>query len=84
MKVFLDNVPGFVIQEAIVNQVPRLFRPELVFAMEPDLVEKIASESEAKRFQREELNRKLGTLNAGYAICKQYIARGNSSRSSHL
>jgi hypothetical protein len=46
--------------------------------MELDLVKKIASESEAKRLQREELTRKLGTLDAGYGICKQYVARGNS------
>ncbi|KAL9613031.1 MAG: hypothetical protein Q9167_002421 [Letrouitia subvulpina] len=76
MKVFLDNVPSLVIQETIVNQVPRMFCPESVFAMESDLVSKIASESEAKRLQREELTRKLGTLEAGYRICKQYTAWG--------
>ncbi|KAI4226462.1 MAG: hypothetical protein LQ349_006877, partial [Xanthoria aureola] len=78
MKVFLDNVPSLVIQETIVNEVPRMFCPESVFAMESDLVKKIASESEAKRLQREELTRKLGTLDAGYGICKQYVARGGS------
>ena len=78
MKVFLDNVPSLVIQETVVNQVPRMFCPESVFAMESDLVKKITSESEVKRLQREELTRKLGTLNAGYSICKQYVARGSS------
>ncbi|KAK3173245.1 hypothetical protein OEA41_006574 [Lepraria neglecta] len=78
MEVFLDNVPSLVIQETIVNQVPRMLCPESVFAMESDLVKKIASESEAKRLQREELTRKLGTLEAGYGICKQCVARGSS------
>ena len=78
MRVFLDNVPSLVIQETVVNQVPRMFCPESVFAMESDLVKKIASESENKRLQREELTRKLGTLDAGYGICKQYVARGNT------
>lgn len=78
MKVFLDNFPSLVIQETVVNQVPRMLCPESVFAMESDLVKKIASESEAKRLQREELTRKLGTLDAGYGICKQYVARGDS------
>ena len=77
MKVFLDNVPSLVIQETIVNQVPRMFCPESVFSMESDLVRKIASESEAKKLQREELTRKLGTLDAGHRICKQYVAWGS-------
>ena len=80
MKVFLDNVPSLVIQETIVNQVPRMFCPESVIAMKSDLVQKIASESEVKRIQREELTRKLGTLEAGYGICKQCVARGTSGR----
>ena len=78
MKVFLDNVPTLVIQETIVNQLPRMFCPESVFAMKSDLVEKIASESEARRLQREEFIRKLGTLETGYGICKQYVGRANS------
>ena len=77
MKVFLDNVPTLVIQETIVNQVPRMFCPESVFTMESDLVKKIAAESEIKRLRREELTRKLGTLTAGYGICKQCVIRGN-------
>ena len=78
MKVFLDNIPSLVIQETIVNQVPRMFCLDSVFAMESDLVRKIASESEAKKLQREELTRKLATLHAGYGICKQYVAWGSS------
>ena len=77
MKVFLDNVPSLPIQETVVNQVPGMFCPESVFAMESDLVKKVASESEAKTFQRGELTRKLATLDAGYSICKQYVARGD-------
>ena len=78
MKVFLDNIPTLVIQETIVNHVPRMFCPESVFAMESDLIRKIASESEVKRLRREELIRKLGTLDAGHSICKQYVARRSS------
>ncbi|KAL9002660.1 MAG: hypothetical protein Q9188_004427 [Gyalolechia gomerana] len=84
LKVFLDNVPSLVIQETIVNQVPVMFCPESVFAMDSDMVKKVASESEVKRLQREELTRKLGTLNAGYGICKQYVARGNSGLKERL
>ena len=78
MKVFLDNVPSLVIQQPIVNQMPSIFCPESVFAMDTDLVKKITSESDAKRIQREELKRKLATLDTGHQICKQYIARGSS------
>ncbi|KAL8657071.1 MAG: hypothetical protein Q9226_002279 [Calogaya cf. arnoldii] len=38
MEVFLDNVPSLIIQETVVNQVPRMLWPESVFAMESDLV----------------------------------------------
>ena len=78
MKVFLDNVLTFVIQETIVNQLPRIVCPESVFAMKSDLVEMIASESEARRLQREEFIRKPGTLETGYDIC---ICLGNEDLS---
>ena len=78
MKVFLDDVPSLVIQQTIVNRVPHMFSPASVFAMGSDLVEKIASESEAKRLQREALLQKLRTLDTGYNICKRYVARGCS------
>ena len=83
MKVFLDNVLSLVIQETLINPVPFMFCSESVFAIKSDLVKKITSEFKIKRFQREELTQKFETLNAGYNICKQYVAQASFSKFSH-
>lgn len=75
MKLFVDNVPTLAVEAVIIAQVPSMFCPKSVFAMDSELVSKVASESEEKKLYREELNRKLGTLDNGRQICKQYSAR---------
>lgn len=85
MKLFVDNVPTLAIQAVIIAQVPSMFCPKSVFAMDSELVSKIASESEEKKLYREELSRKLGTLDSGRQICKQYAARTtNSGKCSNM
>jgi hypothetical protein len=75
MKLFTDNVPTLVIQASIVRGMHNILCPTNVFAMDPELVAKIAGESEDKVLEREELLRKLATLEAGSRICNQYALR---------
>ncbi|KAH6676259.1 dynamin family protein [Halenospora varia] len=78
MKLFIDNVPNLVVRAIIVSRLPSLFCPKSVFAMDPDLVKKIASETEDKRLQRQEITVKLKALEAGNDLCKQYALRVTS------
>jgi hypothetical protein len=78
MKLFIDNVPNLVVRAIIASRLPSLFCPKSVFAMNPELVKKIASETEDKRLQRQEISVKLKALEAGNDLCKQYALRATS------
>jgi hypothetical protein len=58
-----------------------MFCPKSVFAMSPDLVKKIASETEDKTIRRQEISDKLMALEAGNDLCKQYALRVTSGQS---
>jgi hypothetical protein len=57
MKLFIDNVPNLVVRAIIASHLPSMFCPKSVFAMDPALVTKVASETEDKRVE----GAKLGT-----------------------
>lgn len=78
MKLFIDNVPNLVVRTVIASQLTSMFCPKSVFAMEPDLVTKIAAESEDKKLRRQEISEKLKALEAGNILCKQYALRVTS------
>lgn len=46
--------------------------------MSPDLVKKIASETEEKTIRRQDISNKLMALEAGNDLCKQYALRVTS------
>ena len=79
MKLFIDNVPNLVVRANIASRLSTLFCPKLVFAMKPELVTKIASESEEKKAQRQDIGSRLAALEAGNDLCKQYALRVTSS-----
>jgi len=78
MKLFVDNVPNLVVRAIIASRLPSMFCPKSVFAMDPELVKDIASETEDKRLRRQEINDKLKALEAGNNLCKQYALRVTS------
>jgi len=78
MRLFIDNVPNLVVRATIASRLPSMFCPKSVFAMEPDLVKKIASETEDNRLKRQEITVKLTALEAGNGLCKQYALRVTS------
>lgn len=77
MKTFMDNVPKLAIRAPMVLKVPSMLCPTSVYAIDSDLVTKIAGESEEKTLLREDLVRKLATLKTGASICKQYAVRSH-------
>jgi hypothetical protein len=82
MKLFIDNVPKLVVRANIASRLSTLFCPKSVFAMDPDTVKKIASETEEKKSQRQEICSRLKSLEAGNDLCKQYALRVISGQSS--
>jgi hypothetical protein len=81
MKLFIDNVPNLVVRAIIASALPSMFCPKSVFAMDVDLVNKIAEETEEKRSRRQEITDKLNALEAGNNLCKQYTLRVTSGES---
>ncbi|KAL2062905.1 hypothetical protein VTL71DRAFT_5977 [Oculimacula yallundae] len=75
MNLFTDNVPTLAIQSPIIREVPKTFCPTAVYMMGSDVVTKIAGESEEKMMERDTILRRLGTLENGARICKQYAKR---------
>jgi hypothetical protein len=78
MKLFIDNVPNLVVRAIIASRLPSMFCPKIVFAMDHDMVSKIAAETEDKRLRRQEISNKLKALEAGNTLCKQYALRVTS------
>ncbi|KAF2795549.1 hypothetical protein K505DRAFT_273051, partial [Melanomma pulvis-pyrius CBS 109.77] len=72
IKLFIDNVPNLVVRAIIASRLPTMFCPKSVYEMSPDLVKKIASETEDKTIRRKEIGDKLMALEAGNDLCKQY------------
>lgn len=75
MKLFIDNIPTLVTEVMLLAPITRMFCPRVVYKMKPEMVARIASESEEKKLKREELSRKLRTLESGWGICRRHVAR---------
>lgn len=75
MKLFIDNIPTLVTEVMLLAPIPRMFCPKVVYKMKPEMIAQIASESEEKKVEREELSRKLETLEIGWGICRRHVAR---------
>ncbi|PMD54742.1 uncharacterized protein K444DRAFT_539458 [Hyaloscypha bicolor E] len=75
MNLFTDNVPTLVVQAPIIREVPKIFCPTAVFSMDPDVINRIAGETEEQIMERDSILRRLATLEKGALICKQYAKR---------
>lgn len=75
LNLFTDNVPTLAIQGPIIREVPNIFCPTAVVSMDPDVVKRIAGETEEKTHERQAILRKLRILENGALICKRYAKR---------
>ena len=78
MMLFIDNVPTLAVQAPILRNLHTILNPRVVNKMDANVIKQIAGESEEKTREREEILRKLATLEAGARICKQYAMRPGS------
>ncbi|KAG4439223.1 hypothetical protein IFR05_005314 [Cadophora sp. M221] len=75
MNLFTDNVPTLAVQAPIIRAIPETFCPTAVYSMPAGVVHHIAGETEEKIIERDAVLRRLGTLEKGALICKQYAKR---------
>ncbi|KAK2811599.1 hypothetical protein FQN50_001941 [Emmonsiellopsis sp. PD_5] len=72
MKTFVDNVAIQVIERELICEIWTIFTPSDVATMPPDLISRIAGETEESQVQRQQLERKLKTLQEGLEICRRH------------
>ncbi|RAL11843.1 uncharacterized protein BO97DRAFT_443556 [Aspergillus homomorphus CBS 101889] len=73
LKRFIDDVAVEVIEVQLIKSLTSLFEPVKVFNMPPELVSRIAGESEESRALREQLNRKIHILGKGLETCRRFV-----------
>src|SRR5690242_3388380 len=68
----MDDVAVEVIEAKLVSAIDDIFSPVKVYQMSPELVSRIAGESEDSRTEREQLSRQLAVLGNGLHTCKRF------------
>ena len=72
LKTFVDNVSMQVVEDFLISDIWSVFSPTDVGQMSPSVISKIAAESTESQALRQQLNRKLQTLERGLAICQRH------------
>ncbi|KAI0116754.1 dynamin family protein [Daldinia grandis] len=73
MKRFVDSIAIEVIEEKLLAALSSILSPVAVFSMAPELVERIAGESQESRVMRDELTKKIDVLQKGSDTCKRFV-----------
>jgi hypothetical protein len=68
----MDDIAVEVIEAKLVSAIDDILSPVKVYQMSPELVSRIAGESEDSRTERELLNRQLAVLGNGLHTCKRF------------
>ncbi|RYP32724.1 hypothetical protein DL767_005058 [Monosporascus sp. MG133] len=72
IKRFIDDVAVEVIEAKLVSVIDDILSPVKVYQMSPELVSRIAGESEDSRTEREQLNKQLEVLRNGLHTCRKF------------
>ncbi|KAH6655546.1 P-loop containing nucleoside triphosphate hydrolase protein [Truncatella angustata] len=72
LKRFLDDIAVEVIEVVLMSALPAILSPVKVYEMAPDLVARIAGETEEVQTMRNQLMRQLAVLSSGAETCKQF------------
>ncbi|KUI71001.1 Interferon-induced GTP-binding protein Mx [Cytospora mali] len=73
MKRFTDDVAVEVVEIKLIQALSEIFSPLAVYSMTPELVGRIAGESEESRHKRDQLNKQLEVLSKGSDFCKRFV-----------
>lgn len=73
LKRFTDDVAVELVEIELIQALSEIFSPVTVFSMQPELVERIAGESDETRSTRDELSKQLEVLGKGSDFCKRFV-----------
>ncbi|ROW06113.1 hypothetical protein VMCG_04580 [Cytospora schulzeri] len=73
MKRFTDDVAIELVELELIQVLPGIFSPITVYSMSPELVERIAGESDEDRLKRDEMTQRLEVLEKGSDFCKRFV-----------
>ncbi|KIX99631.1 uncharacterized protein Z520_04265 [Fonsecaea multimorphosa CBS 102226] len=62
LKTIVDSFGVYAVEQCLLNELPDIFKPEIVFNLDDAMVTRIAGESPGSLAEREELNKKLKVL----------------------
>ncbi|KAL1881850.1 hypothetical protein Daus18300_000903 [Diaporthe australafricana] len=74
LKRFMDDVAIELVEAKLVKALPDIFSPMTVCTMPPDLVCRIAGESDEKLRRREQLEKQADVLGKGSDFCKRFVS----------
>lgn len=73
LKRFIDNVAVDLVETELVAKLCDIFCPISAYEMPPDMIERIARESEDNRRLREQLREQLDVLAQGSDFCRRFM-----------
>ncbi|OKL57356.1 hypothetical protein UA08_07539 [Talaromyces atroroseus] len=73
LKRFVDDVAIHVIEAKLIAHLNNMFSPMTVLSMAPDLVQKVAGESEERRAEREQWAKQREILLKGIETCNRFM-----------
>ncbi|KAJ0117159.1 Interferon-induced GTP-binding protein Mx [Diaporthe amygdali] len=73
LKRFMDDVAIELVEAKLVQVLPDIFSPMTVWSMSPDVVGRIAGESDEKLRRREQLEKQIEVLGKGSVSCKRFV-----------
>ncbi len=80
LKQLVDGVAIQAVEACLIRGLENIMSPSSILEMDPDMVDRIASEPQEHQQQRELLTRKLAVLNSGLETCKHYVSRTTMSK----
>lgn len=69
----MDDVAIELVEAKLVQVLPDIFSPMTVWSMSPDVVGRIAGESDDKMRRREQLEKQIEVLGKGSVFCKRFV-----------
>lgn len=76
MKNFVDDFAIYAVEQEVMETVPKIFNPVTVLALDDDVIEEIAGETEESKMERKSSTAKLESLKSALDALRR-LDRGN-------
>ncbi|KIW23993.1 uncharacterized protein PV07_09733 [Cladophialophora immunda] len=82
LKSVIDSFGVYAVEQCLLNELPEIFKPEIVFTLDDAMVTRIAGESLESLAEREKLNKKLKVLQDTMTTLRRLRTFGPSTHDS--